>query len=174
MNAILNEPTHIIDFDDFLNTFGISSGSNDILGNAIKAFASPIEFVTGTKKLTVNSLDQAKKELLLIDDNFPVPVNYNHDNVFFDRYNEQNFNLFNSLFLSSQIPINKHHNRLINGAPGTGKSHLLQKEALHYLGSQNKDYLERETFHLTYSYQQFVEAYKPVPLKESVTYKYVP
>lgn len=174
INAILNEPTHIINFDDFLNSFGISSGSNDILENAIKAFASPVEFITGTKNLTVNNLEQAQHELSLIDSNFQIPANYNQDNVFFDRYNEQNFNLFNSLFLSDQAPIDKNHNRLINGAPGTGKSHLLQQEALHYLGDQNNNYLERETFHLTYSYQQFVGTYKPVPFNGSVTYQYVP
>lgn len=50
------------------------------------------------------------------------------------------------------------HNRIVFGAPGTGKSHLLDAEEKK-LGAQ---YAERVTFHSDYSYYDFVGSYKPV------------
>lgn len=67
------------------------------------------------------------------------------------------------------------HNRIIFGAPGTGKSHKLNDESS--LFETNK---ERVTFHPNYSYAQFVGTYKPVKKintdtrKEEISYEYVP
>ena len=68
-------------------------------------------------------------------------------------------------------------NRIIFGAPGTGKSFTLNKERIELLGDNSDDY-ERVTFHPDYSYSNFVGTYKPVPCKdaegrESITYEYV-
>lgn len=68
-------------------------------------------------------------------------------------------------------------NRIFFGAPGTGKSYLLEqqrKELMHAGG-----YYERVTFHPEYSYAQFVGAYKPVATNHSqtdpkITYSFVP
>lgn len=70
--------------------------------------------------------------------------------------------------------INKPYNRIIFGAPGTGKSYFLEKER-EVLGNN----YERVTFHSNYSYGQFVGAYKPTPDigtdgSDIITYKYVP
>lgn len=61
------------------------------------------------------------------------------------------------------------HNRIIFGAPGTGKSNRLEKDRL--LFGQN---FERVTFHPNYSYAHFVGTYKPVPIDDKITYEYVP
>lgn len=68
-------------------------------------------------------------------------------------------------------------NRILFGAPGTGKSFTLdhEKEALLADGGE----YERVTFHPDYSYANFVGTYKPVPCKDSdgkdaITYSYVP
>lgn len=53
-------------------------------------------------------------------------------------------------------------NRIIYGAPGTGKSFILKKEVEEYFSDENL--WERITFHPNYSYSQFVGTYKPVPL----------
>lgn len=81
-------------------------------------------------------------------------------------------------------------NRILFGAPGTGKSFTLngdRKELLY--GDRNVDEntidrslygeYERVTFHPDYSYANFVGTYKPVPCKDSdgkdaITYSYVP
>ena len=69
-------------------------------------------------------------------------------------------------------------NRILFGAPGTGKSHTLDEEMSNLLIDVKKDY-ERVTFHPDYAFSQFVGTYKPVPVineegKEEISYQYVP
>jgi len=68
-------------------------------------------------------------------------------------------------------------NRIVFGAPGTGKSYTLNEEK-NILLADGGGY-ERVTFHPDYSYAHFVGTYKPVPSKneqdeEIITYEYVP
>ena len=68
-------------------------------------------------------------------------------------------------------------NRILFGAPGTGKSFTLNQEK-DLLLADGGEY-ERVTFHPDYSYANFVGTYKPVPCKDSkdedaITYSYVP
>ena len=79
---------------------------------------------------------------------------------------------FNTGLISDQP-----RNRILFGAPGTGKSFTLnhEKDALLADGGE----YERVTFHPDYSYANFVGTYKPVPCKDSdgkdaITYSYVP
>ncbi|SMC18783.1 AAA domain (dynein-related subfamily) [Clostridium acidisoli DSM 12555] len=67
------------------------------------------------------------------------------------------------------------HNRIIFGAPGTGKSYKLNEDRKKFF----KDKYERVTFHPNYSYAQFVGNYKPKPKfridgTEYVSYEFVP
>lgn len=83
--------------------------------------------------------------------------------------------------------IDKPHQRIFFGAPGTGKSYKLNKEAKEYFGNN----YERVTFHPNYMYGNFVGAFKPFPvilknkdgsikkdedgnIKETITYEYIP
>lgn len=70
-------------------------------------------------------------------------------------------------------------NRVVFGAPGTGKSFTLNKEKKELVGDGNESDYERVTFHPDYSYANFVGTYKPVPCidsegRDSITYEYVP
>ena len=70
-------------------------------------------------------------------------------------------------------------NRILFGAPGTGKSYILNKQKTELLGADNEIDYERVTFHPDYSYANFVGTYKPVPTidsdgKDAITYEYVP
>ncbi len=70
-------------------------------------------------------------------------------------------------------------NRILFGAPGTGKSFTINQNRKDMLGADNETDYERVTFHPDYSYANFVGTYKPVPCKDedgkdSITYKYVP
>lgn len=68
-------------------------------------------------------------------------------------------------------------NRILFGAPGTGKSFTLNKEKDTLLADGGE--YERVTFHPDYSYANFVGTYKPVPCtdnngNDAITYSYVP
>jgi hypothetical protein len=75
-------------------------------------------------------------------------------------------------------------NRIIFGAPGTGKSYSLNKEREKLLGNNKELDYERVTFHPDYSYANFVGTYKPVMVDcptdsnsaktSDIAYKYVP
>ena len=54
------------------------------------------------------------------------------------------------------------YNRIIFGAPGTGKSFTLNHELKKILGDKCETDYERVTFHPEYSYANFVGTYKPV------------
>lgn len=66
----------------------------------------------------------------------------------------------------------KSYNRIVFGAPGTGKSFQLKKESTDGSPFAN---VERVTFHPDYSYGQFVGSYKPISDDEGkIRYEYVP
>lgn len=60
-------------------------------------------------------------------------------------------------------------NRIVFGAPGTGKSYKLEQDRVIF-----GDNYERVTFHPDYSFAQFVGSYKPVSENGLIEYKYVP
>lgn len=62
-------------------------------------------------------------------------------------------------------------NRILFGAPGTGKSYTLEKDSKLF-----GDNMERVTFHPNYSYSQFVGTYKPIQGEKTsdIIYEYVP
>ena len=171
---ILSSPSLRVVYNDFLITHDIFSGSNDILKNALVEYGNPLKYDNTTGEFYILDTDEERlrHEMDVINTRFPIPASPSNRTVFFNRYREENFNLFIQLFLKKVI--DKPYNRLLNGAPGTGKSHLLNEDCVKYLGTNYEEYMERVTFHLTYSYQQFVGTYKPVPIAGSITYSYVP
>lgn len=65
-------------------------------------------------------------------------------------------------------------NRIVFGAPGTGKSHRLNADRLRLLALHPNNF-ERVTFHPEYTYSQFVGSYKPVTdEKGDIRYDFVP
>lgn len=58
-------------------------------------------------------------------------------------------------------------NRILFGAPGTGKSFTINRDRVELLGVGNEDDYERVTFHPDYSYATFVGTYKPVMVDDS-------
>lgn len=84
--------------------------------------------------------------------------------------------------------IDKPYQRIFFGAPGTGKSYLLNEEAKKDF---EKECCKRVTFHPNYMYGNFVGAFKPFPIilknkdgsikkdedgniKKTITYEYIP
>lgn len=65
-------------------------------------------------------------------------------------------------------------NRIVFGAPGTGKSYELKKDCRDLLQGTTGSY-ERVTFHPEYSYSHFVGTYKPITDDEGeIRYEFVP
>ena len=58
-------------------------------------------------------------------------------------------------------------NRILFGAPGTGKSFTINSDRVELLGEGNEEDYERVTFHPDYSYANFVGTYKPVMVDDS-------
>ena len=79
----------------------------------------------------------------------------------------------------TDLSVSKPRNRIVFGAPGTGKSFMINKERKELLGEDNETDYERVTFHPDYTYANFVGTYKPIPCKDdngndAITYEYVP
>lgn len=101
--------------------------------------------------ITNLNIEKYKKQDNTYEYIFKLLINENYDE--FDRTPdiEVQHNMFDN------IP----KNRIVYGAPGTGKSHYLKIESEQLF---NKDNIFRVTFHKQYSYNQFVGSYKPTPI----------
>ena len=85
----------------------------------------------------------------------------------------------NNLCIKLQEKIKKQYNRIVFGAPGTGKSHRINTDIQKY---NLNNLFERVTFHPNYTYSQFVGTYKPISKiifeenceKEIISYEFVP
>lgn len=78
------------------------------------------------------------------------------------------------LVFNTGIKTKYERNRIVFGAPGTGKSYELKEDCEDLLKDTNGSY-ERVTFHPDYSYSQFVGTYKPVMgADEKIRYAFVP
>ena len=70
-----------------------------------------------------------------------------------------------ALYNPDPSPLDLTHNLLVHGAPGTGKSHFLNKAATD-LATAGQAIYRRVTFYEDYSYGQFVGEYMPVPQED--------
>ncbi len=79
------------------------------------------------------------------------------------------------LMFNTSLETKYERNRIVFGAPGTGKSHKLKEDCEEMMSNSNGSF-ERVTFHPEYSYSQFVGTYKPVmgDDEETIKYSYVP
>ena len=71
-----------------------------------------------------------------------------------------------ALYTPDQAPLSFPWNLLVHGAPGTGKSHLLDEKIKEYRASIPVEFM-RVTFYEDYSYGQFVGEYMPVPVEDA-------
>lgn len=77
------------------------------------------------------------------------------------------------LNFTTNIECDYERNRIVFGAPGTGKSFQMEEDRKTVLATLGGGY-ERVTFHPDYTYSSFVGCYKPVSEKGKIEYKYVP
>lgn len=76
---------------------------------------------------------------------------------------------------NTELSVRNERNRIVFGAPGTGKSFRLKSDCEDLMEKTSGTY-ERVTFHPDYSYSQFVGTYKPVMGEDgnSIRYDFVP
>lgn len=79
---------------------------------------------------------------------------------------------FIELNFTTNIDCDFERNRIVFGAPGTGKSFQMEEDRAK-LVEMGGGY-ERVTFHPDYTYSSFVGCYKPVSENGKIEYKYVP
>lgn len=92
-------------------------------------------------------------------------------NMNFD-FDEENRQVFQGW--ATGLSTDFERNRIVFGAPGTGKSYKLKEDAEALL-KNSKGTFERVTFYPDYSYSQFVGTYKPVTdSKDDIRYEFVP
>lgn len=90
-----------------------------------------------------------------------------------DRIEEEDENM--ELVFNTDIKTEYERNRIVFGAPGTGKSYGLKDDCEKLMEDTTGTY-ERVTFHPDYTYSQFVGTYKPVMDEDgnSIRYDFVP
>ena len=113
-------------------------------------------------------IEQEKLVLKTIIVNENGSAEYENDDerrALWEKLEKEAFNINNAMKCT------KPKNRIVFGAPGTGKSYKLEKDSKVF-----EDRKERVTFHPNYSYANFVGTYKPVvgENEKDIAYKYVP
>lgn len=84
------------------------------------------------------------------------------------------FELLLAIRFETGITSTFERNRIVFGAPGTGKSHTLKEDCQTLLNGTTGTF-ERVTFHPEYTYSQFVGSYKPVTNAQGeIRYDFVP
>lgn len=107
---------------------------------------------------------------------FPSESGCDNKNCRIDLPNERFRINYDNLYVNHNY---ESRNIIYFGAPGTGKSYMLNQDKNDLIGYDNNADFERVTFHPDYSYANFVGTYKPIPYidengKKCITYKYVP
>ena len=161
-------------------------GNPDTLKNALIEHGKFLRLKNDKRTMYIeeNATSIVSDKINYIKESFPIPKLYNDKNIFFERYSFKNFHKFFPKQLEIKNTsntklkdIDKCRNRIIFGAPGTGKSYKLNKDIEE---NQLKDSFERVTFHPNYTFSQFVGTYKPVSrIKEGsdekeIRYEFVP
>lgn len=94
-------------------------------------------------------------------------------NKYIEYIKERGTKMKVDLKYDSKLKINKSQNRIVFGAPGTGKSYRVKEDCEQLVVSNDAEY-ERVTFHPDYTYSQFVGTYKPYMEGGDIIYKFVP
>lgn len=106
----------------------------------------------------------------ILNDDFGVRFFTENDEGKEDNMEEQR--PFIDLNFATNVDCDFDRNRIVFGAPGTGKSFQLEedKDKIVQMGGG----YERVTFHPDYTYSSFVGCYKPVSKHGKIEYEYVP
>lgn len=194
--SVLNNKFKKINNSTFIYPDDIcSEDSRNLENDIIKAFKAWLRegelkdktisnYISGINKIC-NEFKEDILELKPVE--FEKFYNEIKENNEFQKINQQSNRTLSSALLKYRefinlenicFSLNKAHNRIVFGAPGTGKSYKINKEIKE---NNLKKLSKRVTFHPNYTYSQFVGSYKPVSKvvvennekKEIVAYEFV-
>lgn len=99
---IISSNSNEVDFYEFFSKW-IGGGSDDILLNALKSFANPIQYRKDGDihifYIDKNDINYLREKVDFIEEEFSIPIEFKDRAIFFDRYSYHNFCKFH------QIPI---------------------------------------------------------------------
>lgn len=176
--ANLTKPLYVVKtFEEILKNKNIDSTFSELCNQVFKdsigeldIFQNAINKYSGSLKVENNRITLLSKG----DTEMEINVDRNDKKAFFDNFNEKD-QLNTKLNYTPCKDKIKSYNRIIFGAPGTGKSFQLKTESQPKDSSSPFANVERVTFHPDYSYGQFVGSYKPVSDDDGrIRYEYVP
>lgn len=153
---------------------GIDSTNIDDVSYSIKKFLCDYSYWKGEKDINRDDFYASVIPKLIGLQNNSSALVYTLVGVFVNEEKLANLLETTSIYSLAEVKskLDFMHNRIIFGAPGTGKSYKLN------LDVDKFDEYERVTFYSKYNYNNFVGAYKPVTKiidnEERVTYEYVP
>lgn len=84
----------------------------------------------------------------------------------YEKYNKDDF--LKEVFISEEkyddmvALLERKKNIILTGAPGVGKTFMAKRLAYSLIGTQNKERVELIQFHQSYSYEEFIEGYRPI------------
>lgn len=175
--ADLDFPPNIVP-DDYLvsleSNFGCSSGRVDLrsMYDNLLSNSSQDYFKLTRRDHSCNSIDQASF-LRISDAANPVLVEpllsyltYFDSRPYMLSAKEGTAPVYQPSAMFEKAPVAESSfpwNLLVFGAPGTGKSFLLEKKLQQLKAELGEVVYQRITFHSDYTYQQFVGGYLPVP-----------
>ena len=183
--ALAEEDTDYVELSDYKENMGSLRILNSVLREELNAYIeksqSSVTLKPGIDKNDIKKYaERISTRFALTNIDLSEIENIEETNEIID-----NEKIIDEVFSSEKI--DKPHQRIFFGAPGTGKSFKLNKEAEEHFASN----YERVTFHPNYMYGNFVGAFKPFPkilrdqegkalkdengnIKETITYKYIP
>lgn len=192
LKILLNRKNIPISYRELINLLVIT-GNEDIFYNSLKEYGLFLNISKEKIKIEENSINKAIALKKFIETEFEIPILYRNGKNFYDRFCQRNFDKFIKFiekldFIYTEKdkiqPRNKYYQRIVYGAPGTGKSYSLNQEAkeifnrkvvLENQPSKIISTIERVTFYDGYTYGQFVGMYKPTTLdNKNISYEYIP
>ncbi len=145
-----------------LTVFGEAIGNDDILVNTINTYSNVIQIDREDRQNPILCLrPNIRYSDLEIYSDITTTINRNDKAAFF-----ASLDLFDNQFSPDE---NLALNKIYYGAPGTGKSFIINN-----LLPDREEFKERVTFHPEYDYTSFVGGYKPVSGDDGIEYKFVP
>lgn len=184
---------------EILNGLNISTGrydnpSNMKLYNAFKGYEGIVSTkLKDTMDITYSNIASSVKQISeeglqydkvgeyeMQENSFEVREEEEKYNTSVDKYTKEMF--LNDVYIEEKkydeivSVLFRKKNIILQGAPGVGKTYLAKRLAYSILGENDKEKVQMIQFHQSYSYEDFIEGYKPTStgfeLKKGVFYKF--